>query len=327
MNGEITLKGDLRSLIEGEIDRDPQLRSEHTKRVYKADLDRFETWRAGRPMTKLLVEQYVAELQKQDKAPSTINRALAALRWWARRIADMAFEGPLTKEEREEIVLQATRVASVKEVRGERQPSGRSVSDGELAALIAVCEKDRSPTGIRDRALIALAWAAALRQAEITGLDIEDLEEGESDGQPYFDMLINGKGEKERRGYLNNGAAVAIREWIEIRGDDPGPVFCRIIKGGRVVQGNKLGHESMRKILEKRRQQAGLASLTWRDFRRSFAGDMLNDGVDLVTVQGLMGHSSPVTTAQYDRRSDETRRQAARKRFVPIELMQLQQAD
>ncbi len=78
--------------IEAELQRDPRLLSAHSQRAYLSDLTGFETWRAGRPITKLLVEEYAAGLQKNKRSPNSINRALAAVRWWARRMADLAYE-------------------------------------------------------------------------------------------------------------------------------------------------------------------------------------------------------------------------------------------
>jgi len=112
--------------FERELQRDPRLKSEHTKRGYRRDLLAFEEWRDGRPMTKLLVEEFAAELQAQGKSPNTINRNLAAVRWWARRLGDFAFETPeLDPDRRREIVTQTARVASIKDVRGQRQQKGR----------------------------------------------------------------------------------------------------------------------------------------------------------------------------------------------------------
>jgi len=57
----------------------------------------------------------------------------------------------------------------------------------------------------------------------------------------------------------------------------------------------------------------------WSDFRRTFAGNLLDNGNDLVTVQKLMGHASPTTTANYDRRGEEVRRKASKTLHVPYQ--------
>jgi site-specific recombinase XerD len=69
---------------------DPRLISKHTKSQYKSDPLKFDAWRNDRSITKSLVEKYAAELQAEGKAPNTINQRLAAIRWYARKIADLA---------------------------------------------------------------------------------------------------------------------------------------------------------------------------------------------------------------------------------------------
>jgi hypothetical protein len=106
MSTQLTVTGKIdQALIEREIERDPRLKSKHTKRGYKRDLAAFEEWRAGRPITKLLVEEYAAHLQEAGKSPSTINRTLASIRWWARRVADLAFEQTMDRETRDEVLV------------------------------------------------------------------------------------------------------------------------------------------------------------------------------------------------------------------------------
>ena len=78
-----------------------------------------------------------------------------------------------------------------------------------------------------------------------------------------------------------------------------------------------ISDEALAHMLEKRRAEAKVKPLTWHDFRRSFAGNLLDKGQDLVTVQKLMGHASPVTTSNYDRRGEEAKRRAARSLHVP----------
>jgi integrase len=63
-------------------------------------------------------------------------------------------------------------------------------------------------------------------------------------------------------------------------------------------------------ILDGRADEAGIPHIGPHDFRRTFAGDLLDNGVDLARVQQLMGHASPVTTADYDRRPGRERKAA-----------------
>jgi len=53
------------------------------------------------------------------------------------------------------------------------------------------------------------------------------------------------------------------------------------------------------------------------DLMRTFAKKYLNEGIDVISVQKILGHSSPVTTSKYDRRSVEARKTAMNLISVP----------
>ena len=67
----------------------------------------------------------------------------------------------------------------------------------------------------------------------------------------------------------------------------------------------------------RRCEQAGVASCSPRDLRRTFVTDMLAADNDLATVQRPAGHASPQTTARYDRSGEEAMRRAATKLLLP----------
>ena len=302
-----------------EIERDPHLRSLHTRRQYKSALSHFETWRASRPLTKTLVEEYFSLLQRRALSPATLKQTLASIRWWARRVVDLAYE-QLPREQAEEIARQAQRVVELQDkdiARGERLPAGRHLPEEDLAALIHACTDDPTPAGTRDAALVTLAIQTGARNEEIRDIVIDDLtytDEG-------ADLLIrHGKGDKQRLVFMFDCPLAALNKWIDLRGAYPGPIFCQVLKNGKIIPGGTISYEATRKILHKRFKQSALAErTTWHDFRRTLAGLLFEAGEDISTIQNQFGHASPATTKRYDRRPEERRRLAIKSIHVPIE--------
>jgi site-specific recombinase XerD len=101
-----------------------------------------------------------------------------------------------------------------------------------------------------------------------------------------------------------------------VRGEEAGPLLCPVNRGGRVVLRRMTG-QAVRLVLGKRAAQARIGATTPHDLRRTFVGDLLDAGADIVTAQGLAGHAQVTTTAAYDRRPAATRRKAAELLHVP----------
>jgi len=198
-------------------------------------------------------------------------------------------------------------------VRGQSAPRGRHVPDGEVRALLAACASDPGPAGVRDGTLIALAFATGARRAELAGLALADVQVIE-DG--YLLTVRHGKGDKSRTVSVHNGARDWLRDWLALRGDAEGPLFLAVNKGGTILA-HGLGTQSLQELLGKRARQASVPPVHWHDARRTAAGNLLDAGADLALVQGILGHSSPVTTAAYDRRPEAARRRALQRLHVP----------
>lgn len=295
------------------LEHDPRL-SVNSRRAYREALAEFETWRNGRQFTKLLVEAYAAHLQDMGRATTGINKCLSAIRWWARKVADLAFESNESDESRRRKVEQSLRVATVENVTGARLPVGRIITTGELVAILGACTGDASPAGARDAAIIALATTTGMRRGEITRLTMVDFHDNEGSGE--F-VVRKAKGNKERKAFVRNGAYAALSDWLHVRGSQPGPLFLAIHKGGE-VQPHGITTQALGDMLAKRCMEAGIsASTTWHDFRRTFASTLLDSGTDLVTVSKLMGHEQTTTTARYDRRDESVQRKAVDTIHVP----------
>jgi site-specific recombinase XerD len=239
-------------------------------------------------------------------APSTGNRILTAVRGVLRECRRLGY---MTHE-------QQIRAGDVPPIKGARLPKGRMLMPDELRKLFQVCAEDAGPIGRRDAALLAVLYGAGLRRMEAVSLDVRN-----------YDLVTGalvvraGKGKKDRQLFVGNGSAGALGDWLSIRGGSPGALFVPINKSGRLRLDHRLTDKAITLILEKRAMAAGVRGFSPHDLRRSFISGLLDAGVDLVTVSAMAGHANIATTAKYDRRGEEAKRQAAARLTVPFVRM------
>lgn len=206
------------------------------------------------------------------------------------------------------------KATDIKPVKGETLPSGRDLAMGEILALVQACSRDKRVNGARDVAMIGVLYACGLRRAELVALDLADYDP--TDGRI---AVRSGKGNKDRTAYATNATKTALDGWLAFRGAADGPLFWVIGRGAHNKHfGKRLTTQSVYDMLRLRAKQAGVKDFSPHDFRRTFVGDLLDRGVDIVTVQHMAGHASPTTTARYDRRGEETKRQAASTLHFPF---------
>jgi integrase len=232
--------------------------------------------------------------------PATANKALCALRGVLKQAWMLGY---MTAEDYH-------KAREVKSVRGQTVPAGRELSREEIRALLGVCEGDSSPAGIRDAALLALLYGAGLRRAEVVALDLGDYDPQASQ------LLIKGKGRKERVAYLNDSLNRAMGDWLEVRGFEPGPLFLPIRKDGD-LELRRMTTQAVYNLLRKRAAQARVRNFSPHDLRRTFVSDLLEAGADIAIVAKMAGHANVQTTARYDRRPEEAKRRAANLLDVP----------
>ena len=256
-------------------------------------------WHSVRPEH---VAAFKAALAERSK-PATANKHLAALRG----VLKAAWRVGLMDSETYH------RTADFTPIRGSTLPRGRCLDAGELRSLFASCGVDRSHSGRRDAALLAILYGAGIRRSEAVALDVADFnqETGEI-------RIREGKGRKERLTYIANGALAAVVDWLAVRGLEPGLLLLPILRGGiGTVVYRRMSSQAVYVALRKRGAQAGLASYSPHDLRRTFVGDLLDAGGDISTVQRLAGHSSVTTTQRYDRRPEQAKRKASGLLHVP----------
>ena len=116
--------------------------------------------------------------------------------------------------------------------------------------------------------------------------------------------------------FVSNGARDALHAWLRVRGPAAGQLLLPVDRHGH-VRARRLTEQTVYDRLRYLAERAGVAAFSPHDCRRSLAGDLLDAGVDLATVQAMLGHASPATTARYDRRGERAVRQASERVHVP----------
>jgi len=169
----------------------------------------------------------------------------------------------------------------------------RAVPIDETFALMQA-PPEGTPLGLRDRAMLELAYAAGLRVSELVGLtrDAVDLR-GHA-------LTVTGKGDKQRLVPFGRAAARALATWLE-RGR---PQLVRSgVRHEHVfvnARGGPLSRMGWWKILRAHARGAGVAARVHpHALRHSFATHLLEGGADLRVVQELLGHARISTTAIY----------------------------
>lgn len=152
--------------------------------------------------------------------------------------------------------------------------------------------------GFRDRVIMELLYSSGLRVAELCGVNREDFD------PKSLLIRLRGKGKKERVIPITKNAA----EWIQAYLDHPergknGEGHLAQADNSAVFLnklGTRLTTRSVDRKFDKYLQQSGLAGkVTPHTIRHTIATHWLENGMDLKTIQVLLGHSSLATTTIY----------------------------
>jgi len=179
----------------------------------------------------------------------------------------------------------------------------------EIQAMLRVPDR-RTVQGRRDAAILKTMLSGGLRSAEICGLNVGDIQSYRS--QPV--LVVNGKGGKVRRVPLHPKALEAIQAYWKSEGrngtDPHEPVFLTLGKHGP-YKARRLTYKAIRCLIDRTRKAALIKRHTTpHTLRHTFAVSLLDQGVDLRTVQDLLGHSNITTTQAYLHTSDEKKMEA-----------------
>lgn len=155
-------------------------------------------------------------------------------------------------------------------------------SDAEREQMLRECKK------LRDLAMLEFMYSTAVRVSELVALNRSDIRFGESD------LIVYGKGGKERTVYLNEKSNMYLKEYLATRTDDNPALFVSVKAPHKRL--SKAGVEYMVRTLGKR---ALVESAHPHRFRRTSLTNALNRGMPLQEAMIMAGHCKPETTMRY----------------------------
>ncbi len=194
-------------------------------------------------------------------------------------------------------------------VKGQTLLRGRALKADELKAIFECWGKEKGPTGVRDRALLAMLFGCGLRREELANLSLDDFLEGAL-------TVRHGKGNKARIVYAPPGTITYLAAWLAVRGDAPGPLFLPIDRHGNLGD-RRLSGTAIYSIYVKRSKEASLVTTSPHDSRRTWASNMIDLGVDFATIAKMGGWSSVEMVRHYDRRGELVAQEAALRLEIP----------
>ncbi|MEI6286267.1 MAG: tyrosine recombinase [Bacillota bacterium] len=252
----------------------------HTMKNYRSDIEQFfaDTTTAADNVTIHDIRRYLAELRLTISKRS-VTRKLSALR---------TFYNFLLREE----LVDNNPFASVRSPKMDKKLP-QFLDEHEIVKLLDV--PDRSTLlGLRDGAIIELLYSSGLRVGELVELRVSSCQDGE--------LLVLGKGSKERIVPINDTAYNRVNEYLRtarakiIADNDVRPHNYLFVN----FRGSRLSDRSIRRIFEKYTVIfASERNISPHTIRHTFATHLLNHGADLRAVQELLGHVNLSTTQIY----------------------------
>lgn len=203
--------------------------------------------------------------------------------------------------------IQKIPTINIKSIRQEKRIK-KAFSEIEIELLRQTSSKQKSDEewkkieALRNRAVIDTLFSTGVRVSELAKIDISDIQNDE--------IVVFGKGEKERIVYLNAKAKLSIEQYLEARQDKCEALFISAKKPY-----TRLKKGSIERIVRQIGENANIKNTHPHRFRRTAATLALNRGMPIEQVSQMLGHENIETTTIYAR-SDKENVKASHKKYV-----------
>lgn len=290
-------------------------RSQHTLRQYQGNLNRFCWWLERIPITRLdaisptTIRQflvYLADGANDSQGKERWGKPFVPIQAISERAYYVTirrfFSWCAAEDLISETPIDRRRIPPP-------TPARRRVTAFEKAhilALLDAAKQGRSPS--RDRAILLLLLDTGMRASELASIDVRNC-----DLRPDSSRIkIIGKGNKERIVILGARALKALRDYVRSKEREPYPFDGRLF---RSTGGRPLTYWGIREIFERLRERARIHGFraSAHTMRHTSAIEALRNGMDLASVQQLLGHEDISTTRLYLNLVEDDLRNAHRK--------------
>jgi integrase len=301
-----------------------------TREVYLRHWRAFASWcdhggRTPLPATTETVQDFALAQGADGLAISTIRGRLAAVGFFHREndysdpTASETIENTLghlskqlgTPAEKKKALRSEDIADMVRSLPGSPQAAGSEAGSGKRPDATRSGTADaRFLRGVRDRALILVGFAGALRRSELAGMNVSWL----SFNPKGFEIEIpKSKGDSEGEGQIvgiNRGESVdlcpvrALRRWKSAASIDAGPVFRSVPNHGLVAPDERaepISGQAVADAVKRAAEGAGLSAekISGHSLRRGHLTTAARNGAELVGLQRQARHADPRTTAEY----------------------------
>lgn len=266
--------------------------SEHTLRNYRLDLKAFEAYAEKQPINKKVIRGYLAHVQRKGASKRTALRHLSSIR---------SLFKYLLKEKK----IKENYVAEIGSPKLDK-PIPKALSYPEVETLFNQPDT-KELLGLRDRSIMELFYSSGLRISELAGLNRSDF------NFRVRSLRVRGKGKKERVVPITQNVAKWIQSYLgDQRRYEEGKPHTQKDADAIFLNkwGSRLTSRSIDRLFKNYLRQSGLAGhITPHTIRHTIATHWLEKGMDLKTIQVLLGHSSLRTTTIYTRVSTKLKRE------------------
>ena len=273
--------------------------SAHTLRAYDRELRSFASWvienfSANQTPDRIEhthIRSYLGTLYERGLSKASAACALASIRSWFKWLART---GRVQHN-----------VAGLVSTPKLPKHLPRVPSIEQMNRVVDTVEEDAAAWPTRDRAILELLYGCGVRNAELIGLNLNDIHWANEA------ILVRGKGQKQRYVPLGDAAAQALRAYLADRSArlaaiSPKATSSALFLNLRLRGLNKPGHDarlttrSVGRIVKRVAMLRGLPSdVHPHTLRHAFGTHLLEEGADLRAIQELLGHERLATTQRY----------------------------